>query len=72
MQRMVQDVGRIVKGNTRRDGLETFKEEITFGRRGAGLVFRCRFWQHRNITDSSLLWVVNASLCNLAYLSLFH
>lgn len=34
MQRMAQDVVRIVKGNARRDELELFKKEITFGRRG--------------------------------------
>jgi hypothetical protein len=34
MQITTQDVVSIVKGNTRADELETFKEEITFGRTG--------------------------------------
>lgn len=70
MQRMAQDVGRIGKSNTRGGELKTFREEITFGRRGAALVSRWKFWQPKYVTDSSLLLVVNASLCNMAYLSL--
>jgi hypothetical protein len=72
MQRMGQDVGRIVKGSTRGGKLKIFREEIVFGRRGDALVFRWKFCQPRYVTESSSFWLVNASLCNMASLSLLH
>lgn len=72
MQMTAQDAVRIVKGNIRGDELETFKEETTIARRGGWYGFRCKLWQPKYVTDSSLLWVVNVSLCSMAHLSLLH